>query len=249
MPATHIKLKKLAQTSAKFVLPFALNLAALPAHILAKLGLAAQLILQIKGLGLNPFNLHLGKLTIMLPKAKLALPLLGLVDVGLKQKLNMNAEADLRALSKMLADFGRLNLGFKFDLKAAFKILAALNVIGLLQQAFGENLFSGNIKVWARITAKLKIFSKLLPKLVLKLPALKLDLSKLGLKAHQVHWLKNANRISVRATARASLKASARLNAAAFARTEAAIGLTSALSAALHIKPSSNCCRRCALVF
>ncbi|SFK61294.1 hypothetical protein SAMN04488518_1075 [Pseudovibrio ascidiaceicola] len=249
LPAAKLKLKKLAQTSAKFALPLALKLGALPGHILAKLGLAAQLILQIKGLGLNPFNLNLGKLNLILPKAKINLPLLGLVDLGLKQNLNMNAQADLKALAKMLADFGNWNLGFKFDLKAAFKILAALNIIGLLQLAFGESLFSGNVKAWARITAKLSLFSRLLPQLNLKLPTAKVDLSDLDLNIGQADWLRNANRISMRASARASLRASARLNAGLFARTEAAIGLAYALSAALNIKPTSKCCSRCALIF
>ncbi len=250
LSATRTKLRKLANTAARFALPLAAGLGNLPGHLLAKLGLVAQLILQIKGLGLNPFNLSHGldRLTLILPKARANLPLLSLIDLGLKQGLNMHSSADFNKLSQMLSSFGRWNLGFKFDLKPALRILAALNTIGLLGLAFGENLFS-NVRAWPRITSKLALFSRLLPQLKLKLPTSRLDLSDLDLNLGQAEWLRNANRTSVRAAARASLRASAGLNPGLFAKTEAAVGLGYALSAALNVKPTTRCCSRCALVF
>ncbi|WP_208989617.1 hypothetical protein [Pseudovibrio sp. POLY-S9] len=271
LSAAEIKLKKLAQTSEKYALPLALNLAEIPGHALSKLGLVAQLIMLLKSLGVNPFNLNslkmelnslkmeapklkspkfkLDKLDILLPKIKPTLPLIGLVDLGLKQNLNMQSPPDIKALAQMLTNFGRWNVGFKLNLRTAFKVLSALNVIDLLQRAFDENLFSGNPKAWARITAKLSLFSRLLPKLNLKSPTAKMDLSGLDLNIAQADWLRNANRITMKASARASLRASARLNVGLFARTEAAIGLAYALSSALNIKPTSKCCSRCAFIF
>ncbi len=274
LPAAEIKLKKLAQTSEKYALPLASNLADIPSHALSKLGLVAQLIILIKSLGINPFTLNslkleppklkspvklkapklkspnsrLDKLDILLPKAKPALPLIGVVDLGLKHNLNMNSQSDIKAMEQMLISFGRWNVDFKSNPGTAFKVLSALNTINLLQKAFDEQLFSGNPKAWGRITAKLRHFAGSLTQLNLKLPAVKAGMSDLGLNSGQADWLRNASRSSMRASAGAALRASARINTGLFARTEVAIALAHALSAALNIKPTSKSCSRCALI-
>lgn len=178
LATAHERLRMSSHTAVRFAMPHLSSLSNIPAHILAKVALAAQLIAAVIEQGLSPYNAsHLQRFA---PHAKsnLALaakanantrisaslfgganPLLAVLTLATRLGLNIHSAADLRLAGHALARFAGAGLKLNTHLNAAFAATNALNAVGALQSTFNEQLFSASSAAWQRVHTKLAQFA------------------------------------------------------------------------------------------